>query len=111
MEESGTEVTQTVATSSTPAAEFGTLSRSGQRQVFFQLPETFQTSLVADMDREQLQRFVRRLDPDEVADVLGLADEETRERVLQRLDDDRRQRAEFLLEFSPESAAGLMHLD
>ncbi|MDT3434088.1 magnesium transporter [Haloarcula sp. 1CSR25-25] len=111
MEESGTEVTQAVATSSTPAAEFGTLSRSGQRQVFFQLPETVQTSLVADMDREQLQRFVRRLDPDEVADVLGLADEETRERVLQRLDDDRRQRAEFLLEFSPESAAGLMHLD
>ncbi|MEF8828689.1 MAG: magnesium transporter [Haloarcula sp.] len=105
------DATEAVATSPTPAAEFESLSRSQQRRVFFQLPETAQASLVAELDREQLQGFVRRLDPDEVADVLGLADEETRERVLQRLDEDRRERAEFLLEFSPESAAGLMHLD
>jgi len=55
--------------------------------VFFQLPETVRASLVADMDREALRRFVRRLD------------------------EDRRERTEFLLGFSPESAAGLMHLD
>jgi len=111
MDELMPDATEAVATSSTPAAEFESLSRSQQRRVFFQLPETTQASLVAELDREQLQGFVRRLDPDEVADVLGLADEETRERVLQRLDEDRREKAEFLLEFSPESAAGLMHLD
>lgn len=55
--------------------------------MFFQLPETVRASLVADMDREALGRFVRRLD------------------------EDRRERTEFLLGFSPESAAGLMHLD
>jgi len=111
MDELTPDATETVATSPTPAAEFESLSRSQQRRVFFQLPETAQASLVGELDREQLQGFVRRLDPDEVADVLGLADEETRERVLQRLDEDRREKAEFLLEFSPESAAGLMHLD
>jgi len=109
--ESLADVQQAIAVSSTPAAEFQHLSRSRQREVFFQLPETVRQSLVADMDREGLQRFVRRLDPDEVADVLVLADEGTREDVLQRLDEDRREKAGFLLEFSPESAAGLMHLD
>jgi len=102
---------QAVATASTPAAEFRELSRSRQREAFFQLPETIQQRLVADLDREELRGFVRRLDPDEVADVLGLADEAVREDVLRQLDADRRERASTLLEFSPESAGGLMHLD
>jgi magnesium transporter len=111
MDESLADVQQAIAASTTPAAEFQQLSRSRQRDVFFQLPETVQRSLVEDLDREQLQRFVRRLDPDEVADVLGLVDEGTREDVLRQLDEDRREKAEFLLEFDPETAAGLMHLD
>jgi magnesium transporter len=105
------DVHQAIAASSTPSAEFQQLSKATKREVFFQLPETVQRTLVADMDTDGLQRFVRGLDPDEVADVLWFADEEMRADVLQRLDDDRRERAEFLLEFSPESAAGLMHLD
>ena len=105
------DVQSAIATSPTPAAEFGELPRERQREVFFQLPETLQESLIADMDRPGLRRFVRRLDPDEAADVLWLVDEETRESVLRGLDEDRRERTEFLLGFSPESAAGLMHLD
>ena len=109
--ESLADVQQAIATAPAPAEAFGRLSRSRQREVFFQFPETLQQTLVTDMDRQHLQRFVRRLDPDEVADVLGLADEETRADVLAHLDRDRRERTEFLLGFSPESAAGLMHLD
>ena len=105
------DVQQAIAASPTPAAEFGQLTRGRQREVFFLLPHTVQQSLVDDMGREQLLQFVRRLDPDEVADVLGLASETMREDVIRRLDEDRRERVTFLLEFSPESAAGLMHLD
>ncbi|WP_224448346.1 magnesium transporter [Haloprofundus salilacus] len=111
MEEQTADVQQAIAASPNPAAEFGQLSRSHQREVFFHLPETVRKSLVEDMDREQLRGFVRRLDPDEGADVLGFAGEETRSAVLKRLDEDRREKVEFLLGFSPESAAGLMHLD
>ncbi|WP_226482240.1 magnesium transporter [Natrinema amylolyticum] len=111
MAEQLSDIQQAIATSSAPAAEFERLSRSRQREVFFLLPETIRESLVADMDREQLREFVRRLDPDEVADILGFADEETRTDVLRRLDEDRREKVEYLLEFSAESAAGLMHLD
>jgi magnesium transporter len=105
------DVQQTIAASPNPAAEFGRLTRSQQQEVFFRLPQTIQQSLVEDMDHEQLRQFVRRLDPDEVADVLGFADEATRTDVLRQLDEDRREKAGFLLEFSPESAAGLMHLE
>ncbi|MEF8782324.1 MAG: magnesium transporter [Haloarculaceae archaeon] len=106
-----TELQQSLATDPAPATEFADLSRSSQRDVFFQLPESVRESLVADMSDEQLRAFVRRLDPDEATDVLGYADEDTRETVLRRLDEDRRERIEFLLAFSPESAAGMMHLD
>ncbi|MFB6295938.1 MAG: magnesium transporter [Halobacteriales archaeon] len=111
MDDSQADVGAAIAASPAPATAFQELPRGRQREVFFQLPEAVQASLVADMDREGLREFVRRMDPDEVADVLGLAGEATREEVLRRLDEDRREKAAYLLEFSPESAAGLMHLD
>lgn len=111
MTEDTADVQQAIAASSTPAAEFAQLSRRRQVEVFFSLPQTVQQSLLADMDVGQVRRFVRRLDPDEGADVLGLADEETRTEVLRRLDQDRSDALSYLLEFDPETAAGLMHLD
>jgi len=105
------DIQQEIALSSSPATVFANLSRDRQREVFFQLPETVREAVVDDMDADQLQAFVKRLDPDEATDVLGLAEETTREAVLGRLSKDRREKVEFLLEFSPESAAGLMDLD
>ncbi|WP_122088179.1 magnesium transporter [Halalkalicoccus subterraneus] len=104
-------VQQTLATSSTPGDEFQALSLSRQREVFFQLPETTQQRVVDDLSQQHLHRFVRHLDPDEATDVLAFAEEDRQEAILRRLNDDRRERIEFLLEFDPESAAGLMHLD
>lgn len=111
MVESLATVQQDVAGSSTPAAEFENLPKHQRRELFFQFPDVLQETLVAEMERTQLVRFVRALDPDEVADVLVLAPKETRESVLAELDADRRERTAFLLEFDPETAAGLMHLD
>ena len=105
------DVQQTIAFSATPASAFAELTPGRRREVFFLLPETVRRAVVEDMDREQLRRFVNRLDPDEVADVLGLMGAEAREAVLRRLDEDRREKAEFLLEFAPGSAAGLMRLN
>ena len=105
------EVQQSLATAPSPGAEFASLSRSTRRGVFFHLPESMQETIVADMADDQLLAFVRGLDPDEVTDVLGYADEQTRERVLTRLDENRREKVQFLLTFSPESAAGMMHLN
>ena len=97
--------------SSEPAVPFADLPRDERRDVFFSLPETAREALVADMSRSALEAFTDRLDPDEVTDVLGYADEETREAVLATLNAERREKIDFLLSFDPESAAGLMNLD
>ena len=97
--------------SAEPAVPFADLPRDERRDVFFSLPETARESLVADMSRSALEAFTDRLDPDEVTDVLGYADAETREAVLATLDAERREKIDFLLSFDPESAAGLMNLD
>lgn len=111
MADTSADVQRTLATSTAPGDEFRALPWPRRREVFFQLPDSVQRSVVEDLTREQLQDFVRRLDPDEATDVLALVDEDRQEEILRRLDADRRERIEFLLEFDPESAAGLMHLD
>lgn len=62
---------ETIVTSPAPSEVFGDLSRDRQREVFFGLPERIRATLVDDMSRTQLRRFVERLDPDEATDVLG----------------------------------------
>lgn len=111
MAEELTEIQQTIAASTTPAAEFDELSRSRKRRVFFLLPPTTQQAVIEDINVDQLHRFIRGLDPDEAADVLAFSTDATRDDILRRVDENRRQKIEYLLEFSPETAAGLMHLD
>lgn len=106
-----TDAQHSIAAAASPGLAFSQLPRSRQREVFFQLPETIQHAVVVDMGIGDLHQFVRRLDPDEATDVLGLADDEIQADVLQRLEAGRRERIEYLLEFSPETAAGMMHLD
>ena len=111
MTQPSTDIGETIATSSAPSDPFIGLPRKEWRAVFFGLPDEVQEYLVADMSRSELERFISRLDPDEVTDVLGHADEETREALLATLDSERRKKIDFLLSFDPESAAGLMTLD
>jgi magnesium transporter len=106
-----TDIQQAIATSPTPATTFAELSQNRKREVFFRLSEVVQESLVADMTREQLRVFIRGLDPDEATDVLGMADEQMREAVLQKLGDTRREKLGFLLKFDPGTAAGVMDLN
>ena len=80
-----------------PATVLTELPRREWRDMFFALPETTRRSVVADMDRSELESFIGLLDPDEVTDVLGYADEGTREALLDTLATERREKIEFLL--------------
>jgi magnesium transporter len=101
----------TIAAASSPADRFFQLPGPERRAVFFTLSEDVRAALVVDMSRPQLDGFLDRLDPDEATDVLGYADERTREAALESLEGERRRKTEYLLSFDPESAAGLMSLD
>ena len=102
---------QAIAAADHPAERFWEVSPERRRHVFFQLPESIQKAVVDDADPDRLLGFVRRVDPDEAADILGLADEDLRAEIIERLSESRRERVEYLLSFSPESAAGMMDLD
>ncbi|XVH32246.1 magnesium transporter [Haloferacaceae archaeon DSL9] len=106
-----TDLQEALAMDPEPSDPFTDLPRSEWRNVFFGLTEDVKEHLVADMSRSELERFIDRLDPDEVTDVLGYTDEETREALLATLDGQRREKIDFLLSFDPESAAGVMSLD
>ncbi|WP_312908130.1 magnesium transporter [Natronosalvus caseinilyticus] len=111
MSQQSTDVQETIAMSSSPSNPFTALPRTEWRDVFFGLPDEVQEVLVVDMSRSELEAFIDRLDPDEVTEVLRFTDEETREALLATLDNQRREKIDFLLSFDPESAAGLMSLD
>jgi len=104
-------VRERISMSPEPSVQFASLSPGERRDAFFALSDSVREALISDMDQSQLDAFIRRLDPDEVTDVLGYADETAREAALATLDSNRRERIEFLLSFDPDSAAGLMDLD
>ncbi|OIB56295.1 magnesium transporter [Natrialba sp. SSL1] len=106
-----TDIQETIAMASEPSDPFTDLPLRKWRDVFFTLPEEVQEHLIGDMHRSALEMFIDGLDPDEVTDVLGYTDEETREALLTTLDSERREKIDFLLSFDPESAAGVMSLD
>ncbi len=106
-----TDISETIAMASEPSNPFTDLPLNKWRDVFFALPEEVQEHLIVDMSRDELETFIDWLDPDEVTDVLGYTDEETREALLATLDSERREKIDFLLSFDPESAAGVMSLD
>lgn len=105
------DVQETIAMSPEPSDPFTDLPPGEWRGVFFELPENVRETLITDMSQSQLKAFIDRLDPDEVTDVLGYVDEDTREALLTTLDTERREKIDFLLSFNPRSAAGLMNLD
>ncbi|WP_160135816.1 magnesium transporter [Halococcus salsus] len=111
MAEQLTDIQQEIAASPSPARTFANLPQTRKRDVFFRLSERVRKSLIANMSRNQLQAFVHRLDPDEATDVLGMADEQTQEAVLEELNETRREKLSFLLGFDPETAAGVMDLN
>ncbi|THE63623.1 magnesium transporter [Salinadaptatus halalkaliphilus] len=102
---------EAIAVDPEPSDPFTDLPLNEWREVFFRLTEDVKEHLIADMGRSELETFIARLDPDEVTDVLGYTDEETREALLATLDSERREKINFLLSFDPESAAGVMSLD
>ena len=106
-----TDVQEAIAMDPEPSDPFTDLPRNRWRDVFFSLSEDVKEHLITDMSRSELETFIDQLDPDEVTDVLGYTDKETREALLTTLDSERREKIDFLLSFDPESAAGVMSLD
>ncbi|WP_418285503.1 magnesium transporter [Halorubrum sp. DTA46] len=111
MEQQTESTREAIAMSERPGDVFTSLPEREWRDTFFALTPDVRAAVASDMSRTELEAFLDRLDPDEITDVLGYVDEETRETLLATLDAARREKVDFLLSFDPESAAGVMNLD
>ncbi len=75
------------------------------------LPETdpsVQVSIVESLDEERAADILEEMEPDEAADVLGDLPADRREDILSEMEPEEREDVEELLEYSDETAGGLM---
>ena len=77
----------------------GTVTPHVKKDILLHLPD------------EDLVGILEAVDPDEATDILQLLNKHRREKVLQLLSEEFRNSLSILLEFDPQTAAGLMTLD
>lgn len=90
---------------------FRQLSFAEQQEVVNRLSAPVARSIAVAMPESELVSLLEKLDPDEATDLLRLLSPKMRDHVLRQLSDELKATADKLLEFDPETAAGLMTLD
>jgi magnesium transporter len=75
------------------------------------LTKQTRTAILAGLDDEELAQLIDTVDPDEATDLLRLVEKRRRKRVLQLVHEGLQETVSTLLEFDPDTAAGLMTLD
>lgn len=100
-----------------------TADHSERLVLFMEQPLNIQAQLISGMrphlkkvllesqTDEQLLKLFRFLAPDTITDLLQLIDKNRQKKVLDLLEQDMKDKVEFLLKFNPKSAAGIMSLD
>lgn len=82
-----------------------------QIEVILLLSKHVQTQLVRGLNDDQLVELVDHLDPDDATDILQLLSKKRQQQILERLSEHLKQSVATLLNFDPETAAGLMNIN
>jgi len=70
-----------------------------------------QKEILGYLTEDEILDIFKFLDPDEVTDYLIFLNEKKQSRIISKLNSSTRKKVNFLLKFTPESAAGLMNLN
>jgi sporulation protein YlmC with PRC-barrel domain/CBS domain-containing protein len=92
-------------------AVFTSLPEETAAEALEEIDPRLQKELLQRMDSERAADIIEEMDPGAAADVLAELSEEESEKILEEMEPEERQDVEGLLEFSAESAAGLMTTD
>ncbi|MFW5865955.1 MAG: magnesium transporter [Nanoarchaeota archaeon] len=90
---------------------FKQLPSNKQGFILLQLSDYMAKNILSGLDDDTIIGFLHFLDPDEATDLLQYVNATLRKRILRRLNEQMRNKVEYLLRFSPNTAAGLMSLD
>ncbi len=100
-----------VLNSDSPIDEFFLVPIKKQGRVFLHIPNNIQLEFGKVFSVEDVLIMFKYLDPDEVTDFLQHLPEKKHVSVAKKLDENLKEKVEYLLKFDPKSAAGLMSLD
>lgn len=92
-------------------ALFRSLPVNEQGFVLLNVSKRLQREILEKLSNEEILVLSHYLDPDKATDLLQNVKEHRRKKITKALSQDIKEKVEFLLKFSPRSAAGLMSLD
>jgi magnesium transporter len=92
-------------------AVFSSLPEETAAEALEEFEPKMQKELVQRLDSERAADIIEEMDPGAAADLLGSLPDEESEAILEEMEPEERQDVEDLLEFSPDSAAGMMTTD
>lgn len=82
-----------------------------QGNVLLKLPSKTQKDITQKLTDDEIIALLNFPDPDKVTDILQLLEIKRSEKITQKLNNNTREKVEFLLRFNPKAAAGLMNLN
>ena len=92
-------------------ALFSSLDEEVAAEALEELEPKMQQSMIESLDSERVAGIIEEMDPGAAVDLLSELPEERSDAILEEMDEEERHDLEELLEYSPESAAGLMTTD
>jgi magnesium transporter len=90
---------------------FLNLSISDQADMIHMLSKQVRKNVLRNLSEPELIALLEKVDPDEATDLLQLVGPKKRERIMEKLSQNLKDTLGTLLEFDPNTAAGLMTLD
>jgi magnesium transporter len=90
---------------------FTSLDARLQAKSFLLLSSGIQLNLLQKLTNVQITNFLKFLDPDEITDIVQLLAGKKGNKLLELLEEDKKIKVEYLLNFNPKTAAGIMSLD
>lgn len=82
-----------------------------QGYILLQLSSRIQRDLLSQLSDDDVLSLLNPLDPDKATDILQMLHGSRSKRVSERLNENIKEKVEFLLKFNPKAAAGLMNLN
>lgn len=79
--------------------------------ILFQLTKVLRAEILNNLHYKEIKKLIHYLDPDEMTDLLQLIKHGKRKKIVKTLSSEIKEKIEFLLDFNPKTAAGMMSLD
>ena len=79
--------------------------------ILLRLSKPVQEEILRELKHKEIKKLIHYLDPDEVTDLLQKVAPRKRTRLIKKLSSEIKEKVEFLLNFNPKTAAGMMSLD